>query len=114
MQRRTELRTMDDQNSIIRSLREAGPHYVVDAQQQTVGVLLTLAEYERYRELDRQAEARPLARSGVPGRQLVRFAGAIPPDDLQLMQQAIEADCERVDANEWYMQETPNLRLQVW
>lgn len=38
---------------------------------------------------------------GVPGRQLVRFAGAIPKDDLQLMRQAIEQGCERVDTNEW-------------
>ncbi len=38
---------------------------------------------------------------GVPGSQLVRFAGAIPLDDLQVMRQAIEEGCERVDANEW-------------
>ena len=38
---------------------------------------------------------------GIPGRQLLRFAGAIPPDDLQLMRQAIEQGCEQVDANEW-------------
>jgi len=38
---------------------------------------------------------------GVPGRQLLGFAGAIPPDDLQLMRQAIEEGCEQVDANEW-------------
>jgi len=38
---------------------------------------------------------------GVPGPQLLRFAGAIPLDDLQLMHQAIEEGCERVDTNEW-------------
>ncbi len=38
---------------------------------------------------------------GVPGRQLLRFAGAIPADDLQLMRQAIEEGCEQVDMNEW-------------
>lgn len=38
---------------------------------------------------------------GVPGRQLVRFAGAIPLADLQLMKQAIEQGCEQVDTNEW-------------
>lgn len=38
---------------------------------------------------------------GVPGKQLLRFAGLIPLDDLQLMQQAIEEGCERVDAHEW-------------
>ncbi len=48
--------------------------------------------------------ARSLAAStpqGVPGRQLLRFAGAIPSDDLELMRQTIEEDCERVDTNEW-------------
>jgi hypothetical protein len=38
---------------------------------------------------------------GIPGKQLLRFAGAIPADDLHLMQQAIEAGCEQVDLNEW-------------
>jgi hypothetical protein len=38
---------------------------------------------------------------GVPGPQLLRFAGAIPLDDLQLMRQAIEEGCERVNTNEW-------------
>jgi len=38
---------------------------------------------------------------GTPGRQLLRFAGSIPPDDLQLMREAIETGCEQVDPNEW-------------
>ena len=38
---------------------------------------------------------------GTPGHQLLRFAGSIPSDDLQLMREAIEQDCERVDINEW-------------
>jgi len=38
---------------------------------------------------------------GVPGRQLLRFAGSIPPDDVQLMRQAIEQDCEQLDLDEW-------------
>ena len=37
---------------------------------------------------------------GVPGKRLLRFAGAIPADDLRLMQEAIESGCEQVD-NEW-------------
>ncbi|AFZ22234.1 hypothetical protein [Allocoleopsis franciscana] len=48
--------------------------------------------------------ARALAGSttqGVPGWQLLRFAGAIPPDDIQLMREAIEQDCEQVDTDEW-------------
>ena len=47
--------------------------------------------------------ARTLAGStkGVPGQQLLRFAGAIPTDDIQLMREAIEQDCEQVDTSEW-------------
>ncbi len=41
------------------------------------------------------------ARRGVPGQQLLRFAGAIPLDDLLLMRQTIEQGCEQVDSNEW-------------
>jgi len=48
--------------------------------------------------------ARSLATSvprGAPGQRLLSFAGMIPPDDLQAMQQAIEDGCEQVDANGW-------------
>ncbi len=38
---------------------------------------------------------------GTPGQQLLRFAGSIQPDDLQLMSEAIEQGCEQVDSNEW-------------
>lgn len=38
---------------------------------------------------------------GTSGQQLLRFAGSIPLDDLQLMQVAIKQDCERVDVDEW-------------
>jgi hypothetical protein len=38
---------------------------------------------------------------GTPGQQLLRFAGSIPSDDLQLMSEAIEQDCEWVDIDDW-------------
>jgi len=38
---------------------------------------------------------------GVVSDQLLRFAGAIPTDDIQLMREAIEQDCEQVDTSEW-------------
>ncbi len=38
---------------------------------------------------------------GVPGQQLLSFAGVISPDDAQLMREAIEQGCEQVEANEW-------------
>jgi len=48
--------------------------------------------------------ARALAVStpqGVPGQQLLRFEGAIAPDDLELMRLAIEQSCERIDTHGW-------------
>ena len=48
--------------------------------------------------------ARTLVQSqvrGTPGQELLHFAGSIPPDDLQLMREAIEQGCEQVDSNEW-------------
>jgi hypothetical protein len=38
---------------------------------------------------------------GTPGQNLLRFAGSIPANDLQLMSEAIEQGCERIDADEW-------------
>ncbi len=37
----------------------------------------------------------------APGEQLMHLAGAISPQDAQLMQEAIDQECERVDAHEW-------------
>jgi hypothetical protein len=38
---------------------------------------------------------------GVPGKTLLRFAGIIALDDLDVMGQAIEEECEEVDHNDW-------------
>ena len=38
---------------------------------------------------------------GVPGHTLLRFAGAIPPEDLVTMARTIEEDCEQVNLDEW-------------
>ena len=38
---------------------------------------------------------------GVPGKQLLSFAGTFPADDLKVMKQAIEDSCEKVNLNEW-------------
>ncbi|WP_231939960.1 hypothetical protein [Dolichospermum compactum] len=38
---------------------------------------------------------------GVPGKQLLHFAGSIHKEDLQLMSEAIKQDCEKVDFDEW-------------
>jgi len=40
-------------------------------------------------------------KNGVPGRNLLQYAGFIPPDDLNIMKDVIENHCRKVDANEW-------------
>jgi hypothetical protein len=46
--------------------------------------------------------ARTLAKPvGKHGKELLHFAGGIDPEDLKLMSQAIEQDCEHINSNEW-------------
>ena len=51
--------------------------------------------------LDFVKELAAFVQRGVPGEKLLRFAGMIPADDLELMRQAIEDECEQVDWHEW-------------
>lgn len=50
-------------------------------------------------EFARTLDTTPLL--GVPGKDLIRFAGFIPIEDLLLMEQAIEEGCEQVNLNDW-------------
>ena len=63
--------------------------------------LETLPEDLQRQVLDFVQALQMLARRGVPGKQLLPFAGTIAQDDLALMRQAIGEECERVDLNEW-------------
>jgi hypothetical protein len=46
--------------------------------------------------------ARSLERpKGVPGRDLLDLAGTIDPEDLEIMKQAIEEGCERIEPDAW-------------
>jgi hypothetical protein len=38
---------------------------------------------------------------GVPGKELLRFAGILTPEEAELMERAIEEGCERVDQGDW-------------
>jgi hypothetical protein len=61
----------------------------------------TLPESLQRQVLEFVQALRVVARRGVPGTQLLQFAGAIPADDLETIQQTIEDGCEQVDLNEW-------------
>jgi hypothetical protein len=56
---------------------------------------------------DQQAEVMSFLRAlrgtpvGTPGHQLLDLAGTISPEDLKLMEEAIEQGCEQVDLNGW-------------
>lgn len=61
-----------------------------------------LLDYEHQRRvLDFARALAVTCPKGVPGKQLLSFAGTIPADDLKTMEQAIEDSCEKVDLNEW-------------
>jgi hypothetical protein len=65
--------------------------------------LLEVLPYEFQRRVLDFAQALALSTpKGVPGKQLLHFAGAIPAGDLQMMAQAIEAGCERIDWDKWW------------
>jgi hypothetical protein len=38
---------------------------------------------------------------GVPGKDLLRFAGTITDEDARQMIEAIEEGCEQIDASQW-------------
>lgn len=58
-----------------------------------------LDETQRLRLLD--FARRLTAPEGTPGRDLLRFAGAIDRADLEVMSRAIQEGCEKVDPNAW-------------
>ena len=39
--------------------------------------------------------------AATPGRDLLRFAGTIPPSDIEAIAQAIQEGCEKVEPNAW-------------
>ena len=38
---------------------------------------------------------------GTPGKELLKFVGLFPPEDLEQIKQAIEEDCGQIDESEW-------------
>ncbi len=61
----------------------------------------TLPQEQQRRILDFARALTVSAPVGVAGKELLRFAGAIEADELQMMAQAIEDDCEGIELNEW-------------
>lgn len=55
----------------------------------------------RQRDQEDQEKGRTGEKIGVKGKDLLRFAGLIEEDDLRLMEEAIERDCEKISLDEW-------------
>jgi hypothetical protein len=70
-------------------------------EDQVIRQLKTLPSELQWRVLEFTRALTISVPRGVPGQQLFTFAGSIPASDLDLMRQAIEEGCERVDADEW-------------
>ena len=66
-----------------------------------VAELEAISDDDQKRVLEFIESLKSSAKRGVPGKNLLRFAGAIPPDDLFVMQETIESGCEQVNLNEW-------------
>lgn len=56
---------------------------------------------QRYRVLDFVRALAARSQAGPSGQELLRFAGAIEPTDLETMTSAIEAGCEQVIPSDW-------------
>ena len=61
----------------------------------------TLPESLQQKVLEFVQALKTSERRGVHGKELLRFAGTISPDDLQIMQKVIDDDLGQVDVNEW-------------
>ena len=68
---------------------------------EVVGQLKVMPQHLQWQVLQFVRTLIKLEVRGVPGQQLLQFAGSIPSDDLQVMREAIEQDCEQVDIDEW-------------
>jgi hypothetical protein len=62
---------------------------------------LPIVQQRRVLEYARSLLSSPTTPRGIPGKELLRFAGTISKEDGQAMMDAIEEECERVDADEW-------------
>ncbi len=74
---------------------------MIDVKEEIIEQLEVLPYEWQCRVLDFTRRLAEGVQVGVPGRHLLRFAGAVQADDLQIMKRAIEDGCERIDIDEW-------------
>lgn len=69
-------------------------------EKQILAQLNKLTDEQQKQVLDFTRFLAMTKRDGVPGKELLRFAGTITPEDTKLMLEAIE-ECGQTDLNEW-------------
>jgi hypothetical protein len=67
-----------------------------------------LREQLRHLPIEQQRQVLEFARAlvktrvhGVPGKDLLRFAGTISSEDLTTIEQSVNEECEKVNYDEW-------------
>ncbi len=63
--------------------------------------LETLSPGQQRQVLDFTLELSGESPKGISGKELLKFVGLFPPEDLEEIRQAIEEDCGQVDESEW-------------
>jgi len=69
--------------------------------EQVLEELKALPQELQWRVLEFTRALAKSAPQGIPGWHLLRFAGAVPLEDVRTMSEAIERGCEQVDTHEW-------------
>lgn len=70
-------------------------------ESQILALLNNLSEEQQQRVLDYARSLITKQPVGVPGKELLQFAGAISLEDTHLMLEAVEKDCGKIDESEW-------------
>jgi hypothetical protein len=68
----------------------------IPAIDEVVERLKAMPDHLQWRVLEFVRELDKTEMKGTQGRELLRFAGSIAPDDLEAMREAIDQDCERI------------------
>ena len=68
---------------------------------EVVEQLKTMPKHLQYPVLEFAQKLLETEIRGIPGKQLLPFAGSISPEDLQIIGKTIKQDCEQIDINEW-------------
>lgn len=69
--------------------------------QEILDGLHQLLPEEQQKVLDFVSFLKQRQKKGAEGKDLLKFAGTIPRSELEQMEQAIEEDCETIDASQW-------------